>query len=493
MVAFDYLVVGAGSSGSVLAARLSEDPAVGVLLVEAGPDYGSHRPVPADLLDARSPASSHDWGFTATAAGHRQVPYQRGKVVGGTSAINAALALRGTPADFREWEARGLPGWNWDSVAPFFARLENDLDYRGAAHGADGPIPVCRWRPDEIVPEQAAFYRACRQAGFTEISDHNDPAAGDMRGVGVLPMNRLGQQRVSAARAYLDPVRQRPNLAIRPDSLVDTIRFVGSRAVGADVISAGWRETVHADRVILAAGAIGSPSILLRSGIGNASDLVALGIPVVADLPAVGASLWDHPAVPLFLAPQPGAGDLSAPCFQIAARYLDEDAERAEVFVFLATAADLGAMPDIAQALGGPVALELCAVLMRPRGCGRLVLHSTDPREQPSIELAFAAHESDRRRLRNAVRLSLALAADMRSVARAVTGLERARITSDRAVDAYVRDHVDSFGHALGTVPMGDSAAEDAAVDQRWRCSGSAACGSSMPRSSLRCRPCRRT
>ena len=142
----------------------------------------------------------------------RSGAYPRGKVVGGTSSINAALAVRGTPADFREWVAHGCSEWSWDAVLPFFLRLENDLDYRDNMHGASGRVPVCRWRAEDTVPEQWAFYDACRAAGFdADIRDHNHPGAGDSRGVGPLPMNRRGLERVSMAHAYLDAARRRPN------------------------------------------------------------------------------------------------------------------------------------------------------------------------------------------------------------------------------------------------------------------------------------------
>jgi choline dehydrogenase len=471
-----YVIVGAGSAGAVLAARLAEDPAAEVLLLEAGPDYPSRAETPADLLDARSVAGTHDWEYLASPVSGRSGPYPRGKVVGGTSSINAALAVRGTPADFRDWAAHGCSEWNWDDVLPFFLRLENDLDYRDDLHGAGGPVPVCRWRTEDTVPEQRAFYDACRAAGFGDIRDHNHPGAGDSRGVGPLPMNRRGLERVSMARAYLDAARRRPNLAIRPGCLVDKVRFAGSRAVGVDLaIGRRDRETVEADQVILSAGAIGSPAILLRSGIGPAGHLAELGIAPVVDLPGVGARLWDHPGVSMLLAPQPGSGGLNAPCMQIAARYLDEGSpDRGEVFLFLAGGMDVTGVPEVSAAVGGPVAMEFCPVLMRPRTAGRLTLRSADPHQQPAIELGFGADPADLRRMKDGVRLmhGLARSAEMAAVVRDVAGLDESVLASDDALTAYVRANVDTFGHALGTAPMGSPGDQGAVVSQHCRVHG---------------------
>jgi choline dehydrogenase len=251
---FDYVIVGAGSAGATLAGRLSEDPSLRVVLVEAGPDYPARDTTPPELLDARRTAESgHDWQYEATAVPGRPVPYPRGKVVGGTSAINAALAIRAMPADFGEWAALGNPEWAWERVLPFFKRLEDDQDYRDDGHGAGGPISIRRWLPNEWLPEQACFYSACRAAGLADLADHNDP---DGDGVGALPMNRDGLRRVSTAHAYLNPARTRPNLTILPHSMVDRVRWSGTRATGVDLVSDGERTALSAERVILSAGAI---------------------------------------------------------------------------------------------------------------------------------------------------------------------------------------------------------------------------------------------
>jgi choline dehydrogenase len=225
---YDDIIVGAGSAGAVIAARLSEDPNRRVLLLEAGPDYPSIAETPPSVLTGhRHDPLSHDWGFMAEPG--RRVPYPRGKLTGGSSAINASAAVRGRPADYDDWAALGNPEWSWDRVLPAFCRLEDDPDMPAPYHGVGGPIPIRRVREDELLPVQRAFIDACRALGFPEIADHNAP---DATGVGPVPLNVRNGVRVSTAIAYLQPARGRPNLTVRPRCLVDRVLLDGNRAIG---------------------------------------------------------------------------------------------------------------------------------------------------------------------------------------------------------------------------------------------------------------------
>lgn len=213
---YNYIVVGAGSAGAPLAARLSEDPGLRVLLLEAGRDYPTLAEMPPDLLDSRNLAGlEHDWRYVASPVPGRTIPYRRGKVVGGCSAMSAAAAIWGRPADFAEWAELGNTEWAWDRVLPYFQRLESERDMPGPLHGTDGPLPICRYREAELIPIQRAFHEACRSLGFVDVVDHNDPAGS---GVGPWPMNREGTTRISTALGYLTAARGRPNLTIQPDS-----------------------------------------------------------------------------------------------------------------------------------------------------------------------------------------------------------------------------------------------------------------------------------
>jgi len=216
---YDDVVVGAGSSGAVLAARLSEDPARRVLLLEAGPDYATVEATPHDLRDSTwISVVRHDWGFTADAMKGREIEYPRGKVTGGSSAVNATIALRGVPEDYDEWARLGNSEWTWSRVLPYFRKLEDDQDEGGPLHGCGGPIPVRRWKASELLPLQQACLDAGRALGFAAVTDHNHPEA---TGIGPWPMNQRDGLRVSTAIGYLLPARQRRNLTIRADCLVN--------------------------------------------------------------------------------------------------------------------------------------------------------------------------------------------------------------------------------------------------------------------------------
>ena len=211
---YDDIIVGGGSAGAVLAARLSEDPARRVLLLEAGPDYATLDSTPDDLRDGwRMSLQEHDWGLTAQAVPGRAIPYPRGRVTGGSSAVNAAIALRGVPADYDEWAALGNDSWSWANVLPHFRRLEDDPEGTDELHGRGGPIAIRRWERDELIPTQRAFSTSASGSVYPEVADHNHPEAS---GVGLFPQNRRDRLRLSTAIAYLLPARQRLNLTIRP-------------------------------------------------------------------------------------------------------------------------------------------------------------------------------------------------------------------------------------------------------------------------------------
>jgi choline dehydrogenase len=471
-VVYDDIIVGGGSAGAVLATRLSEESARRVVLIDAGPDYATLEVTPTDLRECwRMSLREHDWGLTAEAVPGRTIPYPRGRVIGGSSAVNAAIALRGTPADYDEWATLGNDAWGWAHVLPYFRRLEDDPEGVEELHGRGGPVAIRRWRNDELIPTQRAFFDVCRRLGFPEVSDHNDP---DASGVGPFPQNRRDRLRLSTAIAYLLPARQRSNLDIRPRCLVDRVVFEDQRAAGVEIDTGRGREPVFGRRVTLAAGAIGSPAILMRSGIGPPAALGDVGIEPLVDLPGVGAGLIDHPVTRVLLVPRPGSCDPDTPLAQMVLRYTapdsDEFNDMQQVMFSHVDLAVLGGEQAV-TAVGAPLAIGLPVALERPLARGRLSLSSRDPRVQPVIELNFAAHPEDLRRLVHGVRLAWHIA-HQPEIARHVDRvalLTEETISSDTALATYIRATVATQFHPCGTARMGPATDEMAVVNQHCR------------------------
>ncbi len=232
---YDDIIVGAGSAGAVLAARLSEDPDHTVLLLEAGPDYATIEEMPDDLLKPWVSWADHDWGFEAEAAPGRTIKLHRGKVVGGSSAVNGTIALRGVPGDFQAWVDQGNDEWSWEKVLPAYRRLESDPE-GGDLHGINGPIPIERPEPAKWQPIQRAFHEACLALGYADVVDHNLP---DATGVGSWPRNRAGGNRVSTNMGYLVPNRGSLNQTIRAECLVNRVIVEDRVAVVVEVESGG--------------------------------------------------------------------------------------------------------------------------------------------------------------------------------------------------------------------------------------------------------------
>jgi len=463
----DTVIVGAGAAGAVVAARLTERTDRDVILLEAGVDHPDPARLPADLRDGtRNSMRSHDWGYThrVNARQPLRFPFPRGRVVGGSSAVNTCIALRGVPEDYDEWAARGLPEWSWAHCLPAFKRLERDLDFADEHHGADGPIPIRRHPPDELVPWQRAFLEACTTLGLPRADDANRPGA---EGASPHPMNKIGGERMGAARCYLTPaVRARPNLRILASTLVRRVLFEGRRAVGVEVESAGAVSVVRARRVVLCAGAIATPGVLLRSGVGPRAKVEGLGVALVADVPAVAQRLLDHPGAAFFLWPRRGLCDTAHPLIQTGVRFRSRDGSCPN---------DLQVQPGSAAIFPRfslPLVSMMCHV-GKPRGHGSLTFASADPRAAPDIRSALLDDPHDRALAVEALSLAYAITqqAPMRGLARVVWPPEPA-VARPSALDGWVRGVCDSGYHPCGTAPMGADGDPDAAADGRGRVRG---------------------
>jgi choline dehydrogenase len=456
----DIVVVGAGSAGCVLAARLARRGA-SVLLLEAGPDYPSALHLPPEIADARMPAFTHDWGYKSVPGRiGRELPLPRGRLVGGCSATNGCFALRGAPADYDRWAAMGSEGWSFAECLPYFCMTETDRDFGEASwHGSSGPLPIRRYRESERNGFQQGLIEAAIGSGHPFIEDHNAPG---VVGVGPTPVNAAGGTRMSAALAYLAPVRGLPNLTIRSGVTVDRVELRCGRAVGVRLASPD--EIVAADLVVVAAGTYASPALLLRSGIGPAADLAALGARCQVDLPGVGRNLADHPWVPV---PLPVTIPTDGPGFQTVLTWHSADADRS-------------GPPDLQIFAQGPFDNEgraiasLCAALLKPQSRGRVTLRSLDPAVPPVIDLAFLADDRDLLRLMEGVRHGHRLLASRGFDAVADAATRRSGGVDDDALRTQIWANVRTYHHPAGTCAMGRDP-RHAVVDSHGRVHGTEA------------------
>ena len=472
---YDVIIVGAGSSGCVLAARLSEDPKRSVLLLEAGPDYPDLERLPDDLRYADSPmayvpGAPHNWSFVGTATPEQGQPMEvaRGKVVGGSSAINGQILLRGAPEDFDSWAQWGNHEWAFPKVLPYFRKLETDTDAGGDFHGSDGPIPVQR-DGRRVWPQfQEAFRQACAAAGFHRDPDMNSPEA---TGLGVIPENVDKGIRMSTALTYINPIRHRPNLTIRAGVLATRLLLSGRKAAGVEAESGGEGFSVEGEEIILAAGAIGSPQLLMLSGVGPTEHLRSLGISTVNDLPGVGQNLRDHPWASVQWHLKGGfQGEPEARELRVALRYAATSSDHRNDMQVLpsSTSPMVEGDPMKGEGVGLNVALYVAA------SAGELMLQSTDPQVQPRLDYRYLSDPWDRERMREGVSLCLRLGGheayrDILGERIAPTDQE---ISSDGALDAWLLRNVGTAQHISGTCKMGPDSDPRAVVDQYCRVHG---------------------
>lgn len=468
MKQYDYIVIGAGSAGCVVANRLTENPALSVLLLEAGSEdvqSAIHTP----LLWTSLWGSEVDWAYATEAEpayNNRTIACPRGKVLGGSSSINAMIYMRGNRYDFDHWSKLGNRGWNYAEVLPYFTKSEQQQRGPSAFHCVDGPLAVSD--PQDPHPFSLIFLEAAAELGYLRNSDFN---GAQQEGAGLWQHTIKDGKRQSTAVAFLHPIRQRPNLTIETQTFMTRLLFEGRRAVGVAFRRDGADHHVTASKeIILSAGAINSPQLLMLSGIGPAEELRSLGIPIVADLPGVGQNLQDHArAVVQYQATH------NIP--------VHPASNHAEAGMFVHSGIDpidpADTAPDLQLHFGFPrddnnlmaVGFGMSPTPVRPQSRGHIRLRSVDPVDPPLVQGNYLVHPSDMARMVAGVKIARAVLQ-----ARALDGFRGeeaapgASVQSDEAIVEYIRATGDCIWHPVGTCKMGQDPL--AVVDSHLRVHG---------------------
>ena len=489
---YDFIVVGAGSSGAKTASRLSEDPAISVLLLEGGPDYPDFRKLPDDIKFGYSTGTyiavgpEHDWGYTAKVNSYesdglsRYIRTPRGKITGGTRSINGQIFLRGLSHDFELWKSLGLTNWSYEEVLPYFRKLETDLDFSGDFHGEDGPIIAHRFQRSEWTSSQNGFFESAIDLGFKETHDMNFP---DASGVGAFPCNNPNGIRISTAVGHLSQARHRLNLTVSPNTTVNKIILDKQKVSSLEVESAGNTYLAAGENVVLCAGAIANPKILMLSGIGPMNHLEKLGIPTQINLPGIGQNLSDHPINFLKASVKDiDHLDTQKPCLQVGLRYTASESDIEDDMLMWMNSYSLSTdyrevetmTPQgnlQSQNIDG---IQIAVSVYLATSKGSIQLNSSDPEDSPDIFLNLLDTEKDVERMAEGIKIAKDLmeSKPMRPIVQNVTSPTDYILNSRESFHHWLRTNTVTGHHLTGTCRMGSDTDEMSVVDSNGKVKG---------------------
>eukprot|EP01013_Petalomonas_cantuscygni_P001129 TRINITY_DN11109_c0_g1_i1.p1 TRINITY_DN11109_c0_g1~~TRINITY_DN11109_c0_g1_i1.p1 ORF type:complete len:537 (+),score=-3.95 TRINITY_DN11109_c0_g1_i1:225-1835(+) len=492
MKSADYIIIGGGSSGCTLAGRLSENPRSEVALLEAGPDRGSSALIrtPAAVV-AMVPRKVNNWAFETTpqpGLNGRRGYQPRGRVLGGSSAINAMAYIRGHASDYDAWEAAGNEGWGFNDVLPYFKRSEANQTFHDDWHGNSGPLKVSDLQSDN--PFQKHYLEAARQVGYPITEDFNGP---QQEGIGLYQVTQLNGERWSAYRAYIEPHRSsRRNLSIHTEAIAQRIVFEGKRAIGVEFTRRGRLEYIRARKeVILSAGAFQSPQLLMLSGIGDKAELSEKGIEVMHHLPGVGKNLQDHPdfifgyrsndsnllglslkggmhGIRQFIKYRQTRRGLLASNFAEGGGFLKTSPELEAPNIQLHFVVAL--VDDHARRLHRGHGFSCHVCLLRPKSRGTVVLKNNNPASPPVIDPGFLNDANDVEELVDGYKMTRRLMAAPALAKFCTEDPFTANVKTDKQIIDILRNRTDTVYHPVGTCKMGTS--KDSVVDPRMRVYG---------------------